>query len=132
MRCLFLAFILKKSLYYSQNLQVLLTMTPSQQYIPEVVSRISRRFNPRRIVLFGSHAKGTSLPGSDVDVLVVFRGKLASKRKRMGEILSSVSDMPVSVDCVVTTEDEIPGLLEKNYSIVSVAVKEGKTVYESA
>jgi len=87
---------------------------------------------PRRIILFGSHANGTAGPESDVDVLVVFRGTLESRRKRMGEILSSVSDMPVSVDCVVTTEDEIPAQLERHYSIVSVAVREGKTVYESA
>jgi len=32
--------------------------------------RIARRFRPRRIILFGSYARGQATPDSDVDLLV--------------------------------------------------------------
>jgi len=36
-----------------------------------VVERYVRAFAPKRIVLFGSYAKGTNQQGSDIDLLVV-------------------------------------------------------------
>ena len=35
-----------------------------------MVARIVRRFHPDRVILFGSHARGTAGPDSDVDLLV--------------------------------------------------------------
>jgi predicted nucleotidyltransferase len=41
----------------------------------EIINRMSRllqqAYQPRRIVLFGSRARGNAHPGSDVDLLVV-------------------------------------------------------------
>ncbi len=36
-----------------------------------VVDRYTRAFAPEKIVLFGSYAKGTNRPGSDVDLLII-------------------------------------------------------------
>lgn len=35
------------------------------------IKRLVRAFSPQRIVLFGSYAKGTAEPGSDLDLLVI-------------------------------------------------------------
>jgi len=45
--------------------------------IQELADRIAREFNPERIILFGSYARGNPTPDSDVDLLVIlpFRGK---------------------------------------------------------
>jgi predicted nucleotidyltransferase len=106
-------------------------MMTAIQYLPEVISRINRRFNPLKIVLFGSHARGAADPGSDLDVLVVFRSPLASKRTTTVQILSAVSDLPVAVDCIVTTDSELEMQKQKKYSIVAIALNEGKVVSES-
>jgi predicted nucleotidyltransferase len=48
--------------------------TPSasvKEAIEEMVRRIVERFDPERIILFGSHARGTANPDSDIDLLVV-------------------------------------------------------------
>jgi len=46
--------------------------TPTaQERIEEMVRRIVRRFAPEKIILFGSHARGTAGPDSDVDLLIV-------------------------------------------------------------
>ncbi len=41
------------------------------QLIDKMVRRLARRFKPDQITLFGSHARGTAGPDSDVDLLVV-------------------------------------------------------------
>jgi len=43
------------------------------------------RFNPVKILLFGSYARGTAVPDSDVDLLVVMPVQ-GSKRKHAVEI----------------------------------------------
>ena len=41
------------------------------QDVEALVSRIIERFEPQRIILFGSYASGTPGPDSDLDLLVV-------------------------------------------------------------
>src|SRR3972149_805452 len=45
--------------------------------IQDLADRIAREFDPDKIILFGSYARGTPGPDSDVDLLVVvpFSGK---------------------------------------------------------
>ncbi len=43
----------------------------TQDTIQHMVDRIVQRFHPVRVILFGSHARGTARPDSDVDLLVV-------------------------------------------------------------
>ena len=55
---------------------------PIQETLDEIVSRIVQRFHPEKIILFGSHARGTTNTQSDVDLLVVKIGR-ASCRERV-------------------------------------------------
>ena len=43
----------------------------AQTAIRQMVHHIATRFKPDKIVLFGSHARGTAGPDSDVDLLVI-------------------------------------------------------------
>ena len=42
-----------------------------RRMIRKMVNRILEHFDPDRIILFGSHARGEAGPDSDVDLLVV-------------------------------------------------------------
>ena len=42
----------------------------------QMANRITKRFNPEKIVLFGSYARGTADNNSDADLLVVNGGSL--------------------------------------------------------
>jgi predicted nucleotidyltransferase len=44
------------------------SVTPN---IDSMVQRIVNKFHPEKIILFGSQARGTAGPDSDVDLLVV-------------------------------------------------------------
>jgi predicted nucleotidyltransferase len=43
---------------------------PTMQQINDFGRRVGTEFNPRRVVLFGSYARGDATVDSDVDVLV--------------------------------------------------------------
>ncbi len=45
--------------------------TTASNCIPVMVERIVREFQPSRIILFGSYARGEAAADSDVDLLVV-------------------------------------------------------------
>ena len=97
--------------------------------ISTMVERIVGRFQPARIVLFGSYARGTAIESSDVDLLVVM-GNVQDKRRAAVEIRRSLGDLPVSKDIVVTTPDEIVNRGEVVGSVLHAALREGVTVYE--
>src|SRR5580692_8544696 len=47
-----------------------MTMREKQLVPPELLDRVVAFFRPRRVVLFGSRARGESGPDSDIDLLV--------------------------------------------------------------
>ena len=46
--------------------------TPTPEIVDQMVRRIVERFDPERIILFGSLARDEARADSDVDLLVVF------------------------------------------------------------
>ena len=58
-------------------------ITPSQ--IRQVSDEIARRFQPERIILFGSYAYGTPTEDSDVNLLVVMplKGRTAKQATKI-------------------------------------------------
>jgi predicted nucleotidyltransferase len=94
-----------------------------------MVERIVQGFHPLRVVLFGSHARGTAIAESDVDLLVVLR-EVADKRRTTVEIRRALGDLPVSKDIIVTTPDEIVRRGELVGSVLRPALREGKVLYE--
>ena len=65
-----------------------------QKKIEEMVRRIVERFHPEKIILFGSHARGTAGPDSDVDLLVVMPVQGSRRRKATEIDLSLIGRSP--------------------------------------
>ena len=59
----------------------------------------------RRIILYGSRARGTALPDSDFDLLVIETDPV-SKRAEMQRLRRAVHDLPYPVDVWVMEEQE--------------------------
>lgn len=96
--------------------------------IDRMVRRIVKRFDPDRIILFGSHARGTAGPDSDVDLLVVMEVD-GSKREKQLEIRLALHDFRVPKDVIVTTPDEFAWRKEIPGTIERPAAREGKVLY---
>jgi len=99
-----------------------------QKDIRRMVDRIVRKFQPERVILFGSHARGEGGPDSDVDLLVVMPVD-GSKREKAVEIGVALHGIRVPKDIIVTTPEdfewrkEVPGTIERP------AAREGKVLY---
>jgi predicted nucleotidyltransferase len=99
--------------------------------LPEAIERITRRFDPLRIILFGSWARGNARPDSDLDLLVVLP-HIENKRRAAVEILRVLNGLPVSKDVVVTTPEEIAARGNVIGHVLRPALREGKVIYERA
>ena len=89
-----------------------------------MINRIVHSFHPVRIILFGSRARGSAGPDSDVDLLVVL-SDVADKRKKAIEIRRVLADFPVGKDIIVTTPDEIARRGHLVGTVLRPALREG-------
>ncbi|OGO53781.1 MAG: hypothetical protein A2Z32_10685 [Chloroflexi bacterium RBG_16_69_14] len=94
---------------------------------PTAIRAIVSAYQPTRVILFGSQARGDATSQSDVDLLVVFAGAV-DRRYRRVEILRLLSDMPFAKDVLVATTSDVAQPLIG--SALADAVREGVTVYE--
>jgi predicted nucleotidyltransferase len=99
--------------------------------LSEAIERIRRQFDPLRIILFGSWARGQARPDSDLDLLVVLP-HVENKRRAAVEILRALNGLPVSKDVIVTTPEEIAARGNTIGHVLRPALREGKVVYERA
>ena len=99
-----------------------------RKIIDSMVREIVRRFDPDRIILFGSHARGKAGPDSDVDLLVVMPVS-GSKREKSIEIGVALHDFRIPKDIIVTTPEEFAWRKEIPGTIERPAAMEGKVLY---
>lgn len=100
----------------------------TEQAIEAMVKCIVERFRPDQIILFGSHARGTATPDSDVDLLVVLPIS-GSKRAKQLEMRRALHDIRVPKDIVVATPDEVARRRNIVGTLIYPALREGKVLY---
>ena len=100
-----------------------------QAVVDTMEERIEAGFQPARILLFGSRARGTDNRWSDVDLLVVL-DEVEDKRRAAVEMDRALGDLSVRKDIVVTTHEEIARRGHVVGSVLRAARREGKVVYE--
>lgn len=99
-----------------------------QREIKRMVQRIVHQFNPEKIILFGSHARGEAGPDSDIDLLIVMPVE-GRKRAKAIEIQLALDDFRVPKDIIITTPEEFAWRQEVVGTIEYPAAKEGKVLY---
>jgi predicted nucleotidyltransferase len=96
--------------------------------IQELADRIVREFQPERIILFGSHARGTAGADSDVDLLVIvpFEGKGFWKSL---EILNWVN-VAYPLDLLTYRPDSVAWRYDQGDPLIREALDHGRVLYE--
>ena len=97
---------------------------------PELLDRVVDYFHPRRIVLFGSRARGESGPDSDIDLLVILDDDAPADRLTLRAGCESRRGYERSVDVIPVREAvyrrraKIAGTLAYEAEIDGIAVYE--------
>lgn len=97
--------------------------------IQEVVRRIVEGFDPEKIILFGSHARGTAGRDSDVDLLIVMDVE-GSRRRKATDIDLALVGILLPVDLIVVTPEDVERGRDQIGTIVRPALREGKVLHE--
>jgi predicted nucleotidyltransferase len=89
--------------------------------------QVAERFQPHKIILFGSHAYGAPHADSDVDILVIMpvRNQLDQAFKIHSTLLP-----PFPLDIIVRTPKNLQWRLEEHESFHTEIVTRGKVLYE--
>ena len=110
-----------------------MAQTPAEyeSAIQQAVERIAARFHPHKIILFGSWARGQGATDSDADLLVVMSVD-GSKREQAVQIDLALEGIPIPIDLIVVTPEDVEKYRETTGTIIREAVREGKVLYERA
>lgn len=98
--------------------------------LEEYVGCLVRRFKPKRVVLFGSHAYGKPKEASDVDLLVVMETPLRPVEQAIA--IRSVISAPFPLDLIVRTPDQVERRLSMGDFFLREVLSQGKVLYESS
>jgi predicted nucleotidyltransferase len=95
--------------------------------IRQFARQVAERFQPDKIILFGSYAYGTPHADSDVDILVVMpcRNQLDQSVK-----ISLDIDPPFPLDIIVRTPHNMQWRLAEGDSFLREITTKGKVLYE--
>jgi predicted nucleotidyltransferase len=94
----------------------------------DIVRRVVRAARPDKIILFGSAARGEMGPDSDIDLLVIKRGRF-NRWRLMTQIYRHLRGKGAPVDVVVVTPEEVEEYGDSPYLVIHSALLEGKVVY---
>jgi predicted nucleotidyltransferase len=107
-------------------------LADARSAIEEMVHRITERFSPDRIILFGSHARGDARADSDIDLLVLF-SDVEDPRARAGEIYAAlIGCSAIPKDIVVSTTARFERYRNVVNTVYWPAAREGQVLYERA
>lgn len=104
--------------------------TVSKKTLMEIVRRIVEVAAPDRIILFGSAARGTMGPGSDLDVLVVKKGTY-HPRELATRIYMNLYGIDHAIDIVVVTQEQVEKYRNSPYCVIGPAMQEGVVIYDA-
>jgi predicted nucleotidyltransferase len=98
------------------------------EVLDEAVRRIVEVAHPRRVILFGSAARGEMGPDSDMDLLVVVE-RPVHRRKLAQKIHHEFFGLGTAIDVVVVTEDDVRHGVVASGTVLASALTEGRVLH---
>jgi predicted nucleotidyltransferase len=102
-----------------------------QQQIHEIVQRIRDRYQPERIILYGSYAWGKPDRASDVDLLILKRteARPIDREVEVSRLLDLRDPAYPPVENWVLTPGEFADALKQRHPFVRQIVERGEVLY---
>jgi len=101
----------------------------TRRTISSFARKVAKQFNPQKIILFGSYARGDYGPDSDLDLMVVM-DRVESPRSESVRLRRALRGLLTPIDIIVATPEQLErhkntlGLIYRN------VLAEGKVIYE--
>lgn len=100
-----------------------------QAKLETIIERIVDVAAPKRVILFGSAARGDSGHGSDVDLLIIKDDEDALTV--MSRIYGEMQGVGVAVDALVVSSEDVERYKDSHSLIIKPALQDGVVVYRS-
>lgn len=104
----------------------------SKSRFREELERIMKgihHYQPQKVILFGSFARGDYHALSDVDMLII-KETDQSFIERIGDVLA-LCDYSIPLEPLVYTPEEFERMCKEGNSLIEQVLQEGKVIYES-
>lgn len=95
----------------------------------EVVGRLVRAYQPERIYLFGSAARGDAGPDSDYDIVVIIPDSSPPAQQDERLAYEALVGTGAAVDVLVYRASDFYGRLPLKASLPAAVIREGKLLY---
>lgn len=107
------------------------TVNPGAE-LEEIVRRLVEAYQPERIYLFGSHARGEATSDSDYDLLVLIPETAPLEKRGSKLAYEALWGSGAAADVLVTTVDQFERRAHLNSSLAGTVRREGRIVYDAA
>ena len=94
-----------------------------------IVNRLVQIFQPDRVYLFGSVARGDAGPDSDYDLMIVIPDTAPQSMRDSGPAYRALWRLGAAVDLLVWTRSEFDTRLHLRASLPSTIRREGRLLY---
>jgi predicted nucleotidyltransferase len=97
--------------------------------LDEIVNRLVKAYEPQRIYLFGSKARGESGAESDYDLMVVVPDSASPDKARSRLAYECLWGTGTAADVLVWRKSDFEGRLHLKASLPATVVREGRLLY---
>ena len=96
--------------------------------VKRFLNLIIKKFNLKKIIIFGSFARGDYHKGSDLDLVIVgeFKDRFID---RIGKIIA-LNNSDLEIEAMVYTEEEFQKMIQERRPFIEQVLEEGIVVYE--
>jgi predicted nucleotidyltransferase len=101
----------------------------SPEAINSVVQQIIEKYNPKKVIMFGSYASGQFQPDSDLDLLVIMETRLSGIKQAV-EISRHIQYL-FGLDLLVYTPERLEQRISWGDPFLKEIISRGKVMYES-
>lgn len=106
------------------------TVDSKDDALSAIIARLVEAYEPKRIYLFGSVARGDGGPDSDYDIMVIVADDATPARRRSRLAYEALWSLGRAGDILVMTERQFESRACVRASLAATIQDEGKVLYE--
>jgi len=94
------------------------------------ILNLLKKYKPEKVILFGSHARGSTDSYSDIDLIIIKRTKKPFL-DRIKDVLKIIKPN-FAIDVLVYTPEEFRKMTSEGNPFLEYVIKDGKVIYEKS